>query len=153
MTFADAELAAQGAAALGIDDLRLPELVRQHADVAHPDAVRETRAERLDDRFLGGEPHREKPHGALRLGEQRELFVEQQTAREVLAEPLPRLLDALRLQNVRADTEDHARAATMSAFILATAPAKPSNSACATIAWPMLSSTIAVIAATGITLW
>ena len=63
-----------------------------------------------------------------------ELFVEQQATREMLAEALPRLLDALRLQNVRADTEDHARAATMSDFIFATAPAKPSNSACATIA-------------------
>ena len=143
MSLADAELATQGAAALRVDDLRLPELVRQHADVAHPDAVREPRAERLDDRFFRGEPHREEPHGALGLREQRELFVEQQPAGEVLAEPLPRLLDALRLQDVGADTEDHARAATMSAFILATAPAKPSNSACATIAWPMLSSTIA----------
>ena len=71
MAFADAELAAQRAAALGVDDLRLAELVRQHADVAHPNAVRETGAERFDDRFLGREAHREKAHGALRLGEQR----------------------------------------------------------------------------------
>ena len=101
MPLAHAELPAHGAAALRVDDLRLPQLVRHHADVAHPDAVRETRAERLDDRFLGGEPHREKAHGPLRLREQRELLVEQQPAREVLAEPLPRLLDALRLRERR----------------------------------------------------
>ena len=153
MPLADAELPAQRAAALRVDDLRLPERVRHHADVAHPDAVREARAERLDDRFLRREPHREKAHGPLRLREQRELLVEQQPAREVLAEPLPRLLDALRLQDVGADAEDHARAATMSAFIFATAPAKPSNNACATIAWPMLSSTIERMAAIGATLW
>ena len=64
MPLAHAELPAQRAAALRVDDLRLPELVRHHADVAHPDAVCEARAERLDDRFLGREPHREKAHRA-----------------------------------------------------------------------------------------
>jgi hypothetical protein len=39
----------------------------------------------------------------------------------VLAEPLPRLLDALRLQHVGADAEYHVRAATISAFMRATA--------------------------------
>jgi hypothetical protein len=47
----------------------------------------------------------------------------------VLAEARPRLLDALHFQYVGADPEDHARAATISAFIFATAAAKPSNSA------------------------
>ena len=153
MALAHAELPAQGAAALRVDDLRLPELVRHHADVAHPDAVREARAERLDDRFFRREPHREKAHGRFAFANSCELLVEQQPAREMLAEALPRLLDALRLQDVGADTENHERAATMSAFIFATAPAKPSNSACATIAWPMLSSTIERIAAIGATLW
>ena len=55
LPFADAELPAQGAAALRIDDLRLTELVRHHADVTDPDAVCETRTERLDDRFFRGE--------------------------------------------------------------------------------------------------
>ena len=84
-----------------VDDLRLPELVRHHADVAHPDAVREAGAERLDDRFLGREAHREKAHGPFRFREQRELFVEQHAAREVLAEALPGPLDALGLQICR----------------------------------------------------
>ena len=38
-----------GAAALGPDDLRLTERIRQHADVANPDTVRETRAEGFHD--------------------------------------------------------------------------------------------------------
>ncbi len=153
MALAHAELLAQSTAAFRVDDLRLPQRIRHHADVAHPDTVREARTERLDDRFLGREPHGEKAHGALRLREQRKLLVEQQPARKMLAEPLPRLLDALRLQDVGADTEDHARAATIRALIFATAPAKPSNSACATIAWPILSSTIEAMAAIGATLW
>src|SRR5687767_15144734 len=91
--FADSELPAHRAAALRIDDLRLAELVGHHADIADPDAIREARAERFDDRFLRGEPHSEEAHGPFRLREQGKLFVEQQAARKMLAEPLPRLLD------------------------------------------------------------
>src|SRR5262249_44289812 len=134
-------------------DLGLAEPVREHADVADPDAVRETRAERLHDRLLGCEAHREEAHRPLARREQPVLVLEKQAAREVLAEARPRLLDAVDLEDVGADPVDHARAATISAFIFATAPAKPSNNACATIAWPMLSSTISAIAATGATLW
>ncbi len=43
-------------------------------------------------------------------------------------------------------------AATISAFISATAALKPTNSACATSAWPMFSSLIPLIAAIGSTL-
>src|SRR5688572_29184224 len=105
MALTHAKLAAQCAASLGVDDLRLAELVRHHADVAHPNAVRETRAQRFDDRFLGSKAHRQKPHGSFRLGEQRQFLVEQYTACEMLAEALPRSLDALRLQDVRANPE------------------------------------------------
>ena len=76
----------------------------------------------------------------------------------MLAEALVEPLDALELHDVGADAEDHApalapRASTISALHLATARAMPSITARATIAWPMLSSTISGIAATGCTLW
>ncbi len=122
MAFADAELAAHGLTPLGVHDLRLPERIRHHADVAHPYAVGKARAERLDDGFLGRKTHGEKAHGPLALLEQRVFLVEQQPPSEMLAELEPGLLDALRLKNIGADTEDHERAATISAFIFATAP-------------------------------
>jgi hypothetical protein len=52
----------------------------------------------------------------------------------VIAEAFPGLLDARNLQHVGADAVNHDRAALINAFIFATATAKPSNSACATIA-------------------
>ena len=44
----------------------LPQAFCTHADVADPDAVRETRAHGLDDGFLGGEAHGEESLGTLR---------------------------------------------------------------------------------------
>ena len=97
-------------------------------------AVREPGADRLHDRFLRREAHREKPHGPLGFGEQALLLVEQQTPREMVAEARVGPLHAFDLEYVRADAENHERAATISAFIFATAAGNPSNSACATIA-------------------
>jgi len=51
------------------------------------------------------------------------------------------------------DEDVHLRAAVISAFISRTASPRPVNSARATIAWPMFSSTISWMAATGCTLW
>ena len=55
-------------------------------------------------------------------------------------------------EHIDTDSENHWRAATISAFISRTAGARPSNTARAMMACPMLSSTISWMAATGCTL-
>src|SRR5438045_63175 len=63
--------------------------------------------------------------------------------------------DALHLDDIRTDPDNHgvlSRAVSMRRFISRMASAQPMNKACATIAWPMLSSEIRRIAATGCTL-
>ena len=62
------------------------------------------------------------------------------------------LVDALRLENIDANSKNHSRAATIRAFISRTATARPSNTAREMMEWPMLSSTISRMAATGCTL-
>ena len=110
------------------------------------------RAHGLDHRFLGGETHRDEPlwpRGARQL---RPLVRHQQPVDEVIAETRQRALDARELQDVDADAVDHPRARCICARISRTAAASPSNTAWAMMAWPMLSSVISGVAATGPTL-
>src|SRR5581483_3664457 len=139
-------------AAFGEHHLRFPPGVLHHAHIADPDTVREAGAHGLDDRFLGGKPHRQETRRPLRLGELHVLRGHEQMLHEARSESLQGLIDALRLEHIDTDSENHPRAATMRAFISRTATANPSNTAREMMAWPMLSSTISLIAATGCTL-
>src|SRR6185369_5057273 len=148
-------------------------------DVANPHTVREAGAHRLDDRFLGREPHGEEAFRTLRAGELLALCRHEQPVDEMIAEALERLLDASRLEHIDADTVNHGRriiretsaprgslsadargagrhaqrlASSMSWRMSRTAGPMPSNTARAMIAWPMFSSTMSAIAATGCTL-
>ena len=152
MPGADAEFPAQPLTARGVDDLRPAPLVLHYTNVANPHAVREARAHGLDHGFLGGKAHRQKPRRALRARELRALGGHQQTLDKVLAEASVGALDALLPQDVDADPVDHRRARCICACISRTAEPRPSNTAWAMIAWPMLSSVISAMAATGPTL-
>src|SRR4029077_17911080 len=114
-----------------------------------PHPVGEAGAHGLDDRLLGGEAHGEEALGALGEGQLRHLRRQQERLREARAEALEGACDALHLEHVHPDAVDHARAASISAFISRTACASPTNSACAMIACPMLSSTMSGNVATG----
>jgi hypothetical protein len=82
------------------------------------------------------------------------LLGQQQAAHEVLAEALQRRFDPVEAHDVRADAEDHCRrASVIRRFISITAVDSPSKIARATMAWPMFSSTISGMRATGWTLW
>ena len=63
-----------------------------------------------DDRFLGGESHGQETYRPLVLLEELALLVHQQALNEMVAETVVRLLDARQLDDVRADTVDHAEA-------------------------------------------
>src|SRR5262249_6232279 len=139
-------------AALGVHHLGFTPRVLHDAHVADPHAVREARAHRLDDRLLGGEAHGEKTPGAGGARQLRPLLRHQQVLDEAGTEALEGLRDARGLEHVDADAEDHPRASVISLFISRIADGSPTNSACATIACPMLSSTISRTAATGCTL-
>ncbi len=93
--------------------------------------------------------------GRLRLAEQLLFGRQQQTSNEVLAMTLERRFHARKLHDVGADAKDHlpSRPSIINRFISRTARGKPSNTARATMAWPILSSTISRMAATGCTLW
>ena len=129
MALADAEAAAYALAALGEHHLRPPPRVLHDTDIADPHSVREARAHRLHDRLLGREAHREETLAPLGLGELRQLLGHQQVVDEARAEALQSLPDAPRLEHIDANAEDHARAASIKAFISRTAAPSPSNSA------------------------
>src|SRR5205807_4546340 len=150
--FPDTQAAAHALAARREDHLGLAPRVLHHAHVADPHAVRKAGPHGLDDGLLGGESHGEKALAALGAAELRVLLGHEQMLDEARAEALERAHDARALQHIDPDAEDHARAAAISAFISRTAAGRPTNSACAISAWPMLSSTISRSAATGCTL-
>ena len=122
----------------------------------------EAGAERLYDRLLCGKAHRQEPHRTPVAAEGAFLLGQQQPADEMLSMARIDRLDARKLHDVGAYAEDHQpaprgagrdrRASSISAFISLTAAAMPATIARATIACPMLSSTISSIAATGWTL-
>src|SRR5262249_15908731 len=104
---AGAELATERAAALREDDFGSAAGVLDDADVAHPDAVREARAQRLRDRLLPGEAHGEETlrPSVGRVG--RELLRHEDAARELLAVARARGSVAIQALDVDADPEDH----------------------------------------------
>ena len=82
----------------------------------------------------------------------RTLGRQQQAVDEVIAEPVIHFLDTRGLEHVDADAEDHRRAPTISFFMSRTALSSPAKMARPMMQWPMLSSTISEIEATGTTL-
>ena len=94
--------------------------------------MREAGAHALHDRLLGGEAHRQKAHRARGALELRALLRHEQMRDETLAVLLEHPLDAIDLEHVDPDAEDH-RAARISAFMSRTAFASPSNTARAMI--------------------
>ena len=103
------ELVAQCAPALGPDDFGPAPRIRRNADVADPDAMRKARAQRLHDRLLGGEPHRQEAYRAPVITEPRLFLGQQQPAHEVFAVPRVDVFDARELHYVGADAEYHGR--------------------------------------------
>jgi hypothetical protein len=152
MALAHSQAAADFVAALGKHHLGLTPGVLHHPDIPDPNAVREARAHGFDNRLLGGKAHGNETLGPLRARELRLLFRQQQVIDETRAEFLQCAADALRLEHVHADTENHGRAATINCFMSRMAGASPSNTARAMMECPMLSSTMSRIAATGCTL-
>jgi hypothetical protein len=106
----------------------------------------------LHDGLLGREAHGEKALFSFGFAELLALLRQQQPVEEVLAEPVVHLLDARGFEHVDADPEDHRRAPCISTFMSRTAASRPVKMARPMMQWPMLSSTISGIAATGITL-
>src|SRR5439155_802353 len=81
-------------------------------------------------RILGGEARAPEGLAALSARELRLRLGHEQMLEEASAETLKRARDAPALEDIDADAEDHARAATIRAFISRTAAARPTNSAC-----------------------
>src|ERR1700730_16612579 len=152
VAFADAEPLANPLAALGEHDFGFAPGVLYDANIADPNTVGKPGAHGFDDRFLGGEAHGQKTRGALGLGQLHLLGGHEEMLDEARAKTCQRLVDALCLEDIDADSKNHSRAATMRAFISRTATARPSKMAREMMEWPMLSSTISRMAATGCTL-
>src|SRR5688500_4326213 len=114
--------------------------------------MREPCAHGFDDGLLGRETHREKSFGSAGFNELRTLRRQQQARDEMLSELVVDPLDARGLEHVDADSKNHRRALSIRVFMSRTAVSSPVKIARAMMQWPMLSSTISGIAATGITL-
>ena len=109
---------------------------------------------RLDDGLLGGETHGEKALGALRFGKLRAFRRHEQAVDEMLAVlARRRFLTRAASSTSTPMPKIIARAPSISAFMSRTAASRPVKIARAMMQWPMLSSTISGIAATGCTLW
>src|SRR5688572_6248226 len=114
--------------------------------------MREAGSHGLDDGFLGGKTHGEKPLGSPGFPELFAFCRHQQPLDEVIAVFVVEPLHTRGLEYVDADAEDHRRAPDISAFMSLTAFSRPVKIARAMMQWPMLSSTICGIEATGTTL-
>ena len=152
VTFADAEALADALATLGVDDFGFTPGILHHANIANPDTVREAGPHGFDDRFLGGEAHGKKARGALGFGQLHLFGGHEEMLDKARAKTLEGLVDALRFENIDTNSKNQSRAATIRAFISRTATLRPSKTAREMMEWPMLSSTISPIAATGCTL-
>src|SRR5450631_338699 len=148
MAFTDAETVADPGAARRIHHFGLSPGVLHDADVADPHAMRKSGAHSLDYGFLGGKPHRQKPHRARRALELRTLFRHQQMRNEPFAVLHEHALHAVHLEHIDANAVNH-RAARINSFMSRTALDKPSKRARDTIECPMFNSTISRIAAMG----
>src|SRR5690606_13390334 len=115
----------------------------------------------LREGLLGGKPCGQEAHAARGRAlaarvEFRQFLGAQDALREALAMAGKRLFDAVDMQKIEPDTGDGRRhdrwppgarasgalARIMSAFMSRTAFSQPSKTACATMAWPILSSEI-----------
>src|SRR6202000_2729359 len=112
------------------------------ANIPNPNPMREACAHRLHDGLFRGEAHRDEACRPLCLGQLFALRRHQQMVDETRAESLQCSGDALHLQHIHANAENHSRAAIISCFMSRTATVRPSNSARAMMAWPMFNSTI-----------
>src|SRR5688572_579863 len=109
--------------------------------------MREAGSHGFDDGLLSGKAHCEETHGTCVLPKRCLLFRQQQSFDELLAEAFVHVFDPFKLNDVRANAENHgvfinARASSIKRFISDTAAAIPSMTARATMAWPMFNSTI-----------
>src|SRR5471032_172247 len=120
-----------------------------------------SQADRLGERFLGGEAGGDEADAARRvLGLARQVLFHllrtEDLGGETVAVARQGRLDARDLADVGTDAVDHLagprRVETMMAFISRTAFSQPTNTEWATMAWPILSSAISGIAAMACTL-
>src|SRR5690349_11969397 len=114
-------------------------------EVADPHAMPVRRrldpcAKSLRECLLGGEALGEIVRRQAMALEALELRRTEDAQREALAVPLERGLDALDLDHVGADAENHFAACTIKRFISRTASRMTTKTARLTIAWPMCSS-------------
>ena len=112
----------------------------------------------LDGRLLGGEA-RGVGRGPVGPGVAEASFpLGEASAQEALGRPGAGAVthepaDALDLDHVDPQSQDHGAPRQSSSFISRTARSMPTSSARATMAWPMLSSSISRMASTGSTFW
>ena len=114
--------------------------------------MRKARAHGLDDGLLRGESHGDESLRAPGARKLRAFRRHEQPLDEVITKPCQSLLDASGFEYIDADAENHRRAPFMRDFMSRTAASRPVKMARAMMQWPMLSSTISGIAATGATL-
>src|ERR1017187_7948653 len=118
------------------------------ADVVPVDRKMDTRAHGFGKCFLGGKAFGEVVGGLGMRAEALIFIIDQDALGETVAEARERALDAADIDQVGAGAEDHARrASVISRRISRIAGSQPVNTACATIAWPMLSSAMPGMAA------
>src|SRR3569623_1552282 len=128
--------------------------VVDHANIGETDAIAETGAERLYRCLFCGETLGKKTGGLPAGSEGVEFRRCQYSAHDALPVALPAGAHTIDPNDIGADAVDpRPRAAHISRFISYTASRRPVNSARAMIAWPMLSSRSAGMAATAMTLW
>src|SRR5690242_18737873 len=133
-------------------EIRLPKIIVAYTDMAQAYWVAHPGTHRFRKRFLGGKTLGQKHSRVDASSIFRPFLFRQQAPGKAIAIFLQQPRNARRFYQIGADSINHARASSISFFISRTARSKPTNSAWATIAWPMLSSDTSLMAATGWTL-
>src|SRR5690242_7106454 len=127
--------------------------VMGYSDMAQADRMPDTRAKGFGKRFLGGKTLRQE-HGRLHAFYiLRPLLVCQQASGETLSVFFQQARNTRGFNQIGSDSINHLHASSIRFFISRTACSKPTNSARATIACPMLSSDTPGIAAIAWTFW
>ncbi len=122
-------------------------------DVVQGCRVAQPQAEGLAQRLLGGETLGEEGGGPGRGAVVDQLAVGQELFRRALPVARQQALHALDGDDIGADPGDQAwRPSRINRFMRRTASSQPRKRASATMAWPILSSAISRMAATGLTL-
>lgn len=107
MTVTYAQSFTNSPATLRPHDQRSTPIVAEDTYIAHPNAMRETRAHGLNRCFFAGEAHREKTNRLLALTKQFKFLLHQNTAGEMLPEPVVSGLYSRQLHDVGTNTENH----------------------------------------------